>query len=440
MNWIRELAEICEVFEPSESYMYDETPPKIAPKPAERFVVVKPSNTEEVSEVLKFASKRRIPVFVRGGGTGLSGGAVPIIEGIVMSMERMLELEIDRKNRVAVCGAGVTLKQLDGEAEKAGLSFPPHPGAETATVGGMIATNAGGVRALKYGTMRNYVLGLKVVLADGRVLKLGGRTLKNSSGYSLLHLMIGSEGTLGVITEATLRLFPSMGEMTVIGVPFSSIDDALECVVEITNKMLPLAAEFMEKKAVKIGESVSGKRWVSDEGEAHLLLIFERFDEAEKAAEIAMNCNALDVLVAVGKREQRALMEVRGLIYEGLRDRIIEILDVCVPPARIAEYVKMSEKIALKYGVEMITYGHAGDGNVHQHPLIYDGWEETYYDFRRELLQLAVRLGGVISGEHGIGTVKREELRMLMPEQYDIMVSIKKLFDQGGILNPGKVV
>ncbi len=440
MNWIEELSEITEIFEASESYMYDETPPKIAPKPARNFVVVKPASTAEVSEILRFASKRRVPVFTRGGGTGLSGGAVPTMDGIVLSTERISKIEIDRGNRVAICGAGVTLKQLDEAAEKTGLSFPPHPGAETATVGGMIATNAGGVRALKYGTMRNYVLGLEVVLANGRVLKLGGRTLKNSSGYSLLHLMVGSEGTLGVITEATLRLFPSMGEMAVIGVPFTSMDDALECVIRVSSEMLPLAAEFMEKRAVEIGEAVSGKRWVSKDGEAHLLLIFERFDEAEKAAEIAMQCNAIDVLVATGKREQKDLLDIRGLIYEGLRDRIIEILDVCVPPASIAEYVRRSNELAARYGVELVTYGHAGDGNVHQHPLVYDGWERTYYDFRKELLKLATEFGGVISGEHGIGVVKREELRELMPEQYNLMVSIKKLFDPSGILNPGKVV
>lgn len=440
MNWIEELSEITEVFEPSESYMYDETPPKIAPKPAKNFVVVKPSTSTEVSEILRFASKRKIPIFTRGGGTGLSGGAVPTSEGIVLSTERMSKIEVDRENRVAVCGAGVTLGQLDNTAEKSGLSFPPHPGAETATVGGMIATNAGGVRALKYGTMRNYVLGLEVVLADGRVLRLGGKTLKNSTGYSLLHLFVGSEGTLGVITQATIRLFPSMGDMVVMGIPFQSMDDALRCVIRISNEMLPLAAEFMEKRAVEIGEAVSGKRWVSRDGNAHLLLIFERFDEAEKAAEIAMQCNALDIFLATSRREQRDLLEVRGLIYEGLRDKIIEILDVCVPPASIAEYVERSNDIAVKYGVELITYGHAGDGNVHQHPLIYDGWEKTYFSFRKELLRLAVSLGGVISGEHGIGTVKREELRELLPEQYELMLSVKKVFDPNSILNPGKVV
>ncbi len=168
---------------------------------------------------------------------------------------------------------GVTLKQLDDEAFRCGLSFPPHPGAESATVGGMIATNAGGVRALKYGTMRNYVLGLEVVLADGRILNLGGKTIKNSSGYPLLQLFAGSEGTLGVITKANIRLFPQMAEMTALAIPFPTMEQAMGCVVEVARKMLPLALEFMERRAVEIGERVSGERWVSSDGEAHLLMI-----------------------------------------------------------------------------------------------------------------------------------------------------------------------
>lgn len=439
MGWVEELSKICETFPASDTYRYDETPPLVAPKSAENFVVVKPSATDQVSEILKFASLNRIPVFTRGGGTGLSGGAVPTDEGIVLSMEKMNNIEVDRENRVAICEAGVTLKQLDEASKKQFLSFPPHPGAETATVGGMIATNAGGVRALKYGTMRNYVLGMEVVLADGRIVNLGGKVLKNSSGYSLLHLMIGSEGTLGVITKAIIRLFPAMRDMTVLGIPFRNMDDALKCVIEISSKMLPLALEFMEKRAVEIGERVSGKKWVSREGEAHLLIIFENFEEAEEASEIAEKSGAIDVFVATG-REKKDLLDVRGLIYEGLRSRIIEILDICIPPSKIVEYIKKSNELAAKYGIDIVTYGHAGDGNLHQHPLIYEGWQQSYFRFRKELLKLALKYGGVISGEHGIGAVKREELRELMGEQYELMRAIKSVFDPVGILNPGKVV
>lgn len=440
MDWINELAEITEVYPASEAYAYDETPALIAPKPVENFAIVKPRSAEDVSRILKFASQRKIPVFTRGGGTGLSGGAVPIVEGIVLSTEKMLDIEIERENRIAVCGAGVTLKQLDDEAFRHGLSFPPHPGAEIATVGGMIATNAGGVRTLKYGTMRNYVLGMEVVLADGRILELGGKTIKNSSGYSLLHLFVGSEGTLGVITKATIRLFPQLKNMTLLAVPFSTIESAMDCVVEISAKMLPLALEFMEKRAVKVGERISGERWVSKKGDAHLLIVFESFDEAEECAEIAERHGAIGVFAATTKKDQERLLKIRGLIYEGLKKEIIEILDVCIPPAKIAEYYRKSNKIAERYGIELVTYGHAGDGNIHQHPLIYDDWESSYFDFREELLRLAVSYRGVISGEHGIGAVKLRELAKIFPEQNRIMREIKRLFDPHGILNPGKVV
>ena len=228
--------------------------------------------------------------------------------------------------------------------------------------------------------------------------------------------------------------------MTVLAVPFSTIEDAMNCVVENSAKMLPLALEFMEKRAVEIGERISGEKWVSRDGEAHLLMLFESFDEAEEAAKIAQNFGAIDVYAATTKKDQDRLLRVRGLIYEGLRKDIIEILDACVPPAKIAEYYRKSDEIAARYGITLVTYGHAGDGNVHQHPLIYDGWEESYFDFRKELLRVAVSLGGVISGEHGIGAVKASELQELFPEQFDIMRRLKLLFDPNNILNPGKVV
>ncbi|MET1124339.1 MAG: FAD-binding oxidoreductase [Archaeoglobaceae archaeon] len=429
---MEELAKICEVYEPV-GYEADETPPLIAPKPAKDFVVVKPRSSEEVARILRFANERRIPVFIRGGGTGLSGGAVPTKRGIVLSTERLKELSVDVRNRFADCGAGVTLRELEAAAESRGLSFPPHPGAETATVGGMIATNAGGMRALKYGTMRNYVLACEVVLADGKILQLGSRTLKNSTGYPLLQLFIGSEGTLGVITRATLKLFPSLRESVGVVAAFDSTEEAVNAIIELSKTLLPLALEFMEDRAVEIGESVVGKRWPV-RGRAHVFAIFENFAEAERSAEVLG-----DAVVASGK-ELRDLMLIRGSIYEGLRKNIIEILDVCVPPGEIAIYLKESERIAAKYGVDVITYGHAGDGNLHQHPLVYEGWRETYFSFREELFELATKLGGVISGEHGIGEVKREEFRKLYPEQYELMRKLKSLFDPNGILNPGKVV
>ncbi|MEM1578425.1 MAG: FAD-binding oxidoreductase [Archaeoglobaceae archaeon] len=427
-----------EFFGFTESYALDETPRAIAPKSSE-FVVVKPVNALEVSKILKFANERKIPVFIRGGGTGLSAGAIPTKKGILISTERMRRVEIDKRNRVAICEAGVTLEELSKEAEKNGLSFPPRPGAENATVGGMIATNSGGVRAIKYGVMRNYVLGLEVVLPDGRILELGGKIIKNTSGYSLLHLLIGSEGTLAVITKAVIKLLPMLREISMLAIPFWKARDAFDFVIETLAHLTPLALEFMEKKAVEIGEKVSGKKWVSKNGDAHILAIFENEREAEESAEIAFNCNAIDVFVA-SPREQRDLLDLRGKIYLGLKEKIIEILDVSVPPAQIAEYMEKSDEIAKKYGIEVITYGHAGDGNLHQHPLLFNNWKEFYPRFKKELLKAAIQLGGVISGEHGIGEIKKEELREFYPEEYRIMCEIKKIFDPNGILNPTKVI
>lgn len=430
------LEEICEVYK-IESYAYDETPKPLRPKPAD-FVVVKPKNALEVSNILKFANERKIPVFIRGGGTGLSGGCVPTRNGIVISTERMREIDVDKGNRVAICQAGVTLDELSRNAERYGLSFPPRPGAENATVGGMIATNAGGVRALKFGVMRNYVLGIEAVLPNGSILNLGGKTLKNSSGYSLLHLITGSEGTLAVITKAIIRLLPPMKEMAMLAIPFRNTEDALNFALETSMHTTPMAMEFMEKRAVEIGEKVSGKRWVSREGSAHILAIFEQEKEAELASEIAFNHHAIDVFFP-SPREQRDLLELRGKIYVGLKDFIIEILDVCIPPAKISEYLRISEKIAGNYGIELITYGHLGDGNLHQHPLIYDEWERSYQKFKKELLKLAVEFGGVISGEHGIGVIKRDEFRELYSEQFRLMLEIKRLFDPNFILNPDRI-
>ncbi|MEM3927478.1 MAG: FAD-binding oxidoreductase [Archaeoglobaceae archaeon] len=432
-----EVFESFEIFK-IESYGYDETPKTIAPKPKE-FVVVKPKNAEEVSKLLKIANEKRIPVFTRGGGTGLSAGAIPTKEGILISTEKLKSIEIDVRNKIAICESGVTLAELSKMAEKHGLSFPPRPGDENATIGGMIATNAGGIRAMKYGVMRNYVLGIEAVLANGKIIKLGGKTLKNSSGYSLLHLLIGSEGTLAIITKAIIRLLPPMKEMSMLAIPFKNAEDALEYVLDTTRLMTPMAMEFMEKRAVEIGEKISGKKWVSKEGNAHILAIFERRDEAEESSEVAFANNAIDVFVASPK-EQKDLLELRSKIYLGIKDKTIEILDACVPPASIAEFLQKSEEIAKRYGIDLISYGHAGDGNIHQHPLIFEGWQKVYGKFREEILRLAVEMGGAISGEHGIGEIKKEELRKFYPEQFELMREIKKLFDPNGILNPGKVV
>ncbi|RLI80124.1 lactate dehydrogenase [Archaeoglobales archaeon] len=429
-----------------EAYLYDETPKDVAPKPNKNVVVVKPSSVDEISKVVRYANKNRIPIVVRGGGTGLSGGAVPIKPSIVISMEKLNRiLEIDTQNLTVTCEAGVTLRALIEAVERVGLSFPPHPGDESATIGGMISTNAGGVRAVKYGVMRNYVLGLEVVLPNGEVLKLGGKVIKNVTGYNLMHLIIGSEGTLCIVTKAIIRILPKPKKNYTLVIPFDGVSDAIESVSRILNVITPLAIEYIEVEAIKYGERVVGKRWVSKDGEAHLMLVIEAKDEDELieiAEKIEKACkNPLNIFVASSVKEQRDLLEIRSMFYEGLKDEIIDIMDVSIPIAKIPEYLKRCNEVAKNLGLQIITYGHAGDGNVHQHPLKCENGEEKYAKFKKEAFKIAKELGGFITGEHGVGFVKRENLaEFLSQNELELMKGIKKLFDPNGIMNPDKVV
>ncbi|WP_318249179.1 FAD-binding oxidoreductase [Geoglobus acetivorans] len=451
---LREIVGSENVVLDPESYLYDETPPLIRPEASRDVAVVKPGSTEEVSRIMKLANERKIPVFVRGGGTGLSGGAIPTRPGIVLSMERMNRIiEIDEQNLMAVCEAGVTLRQLLDAVERIpGLSFPPHPGDEGAQIGGLVVNNAGGARAVKYGVMRNYVVGLEVVLPTGEVLNLGGKVIKNATGYDLLHLIIGSEGTLCAVTKAVLRLIPESGATYTLVIPFESAENAIRAVPEILRSgITPLAMEYMDIEAIRAGERVTGKRWPCSGGKAHLMVIVDGMDEdelirkAEVIERISKNHGALDVLVGVSRREQREILEIRSLIYEGLKGETIEVLDVSVPPASIAEFVETCQKEAERLGIRVLHFGHAGDGNVHQQILKSgmgeDEWLEKYLKFKEFAFGVASRLGGYITGEHGIGSVKKADMLKTLPEKsIELMKAIKKVFDPNGILNPGKVI
>lgn len=437
-----------------DGYLYDETPATIRPEAVRDVVVVRPASTEQVSRILKFANEHKIPVFVRGGGTGLSGGAIPTMPGIVLSMERMNRIiEIDERNLMAVCEAGVTLRQLLGAVERVpGLSFPPHPGDEGAQIGGLVVNNAGGARAVKYGVMRNYVVGLEVVLPSGEVLNLGGKVIKNATGYDLLHLVIGSEGTLCVVTKVILRLIPEPGATYTLVIPFESAESAIRAVPEILRSgVAPIAIEYMDVEAIRAGEMVTGKRWPYDGGKAHLMVIVDGMNEdelirkAEIVERISKSHGALDVLVGVSKKEQGDILEIRSLIYEGLKDETIEVLDVSVPPASIAEFVEVCQREAERLGIKVLHFGHAGDGNVHQQILKSgvdgDEWLEKYLRFKEFAFGLARELGGYITGEHGIGSVKKSDMLKTMPKvSIELMRAIKKTFDPNNILNPGKVV
>ncbi len=454
---VRQLIELLgekHVILSPEGYLYDETPEPVRPEACKNVIVVKPETTQEVSQIMQFANEQKIPVFVRGGGTGLSGGAIPTKPGIVLSMERMNRIiEIDDKNLMAVCEAGVTLRQLLDAVEKIpGLSFPPHPGDESAQLGGLVVNNAGGARAVKYGVMRNYVVGLEIVLPTGEVLNLGGKVIKNTTGYDLLHLIVGSEGTLCIVTKAILRLIPEPGATYTLVIPFENAENAIRTVPEILKSgIVPLAIEYMEIEAIRAGEAVTGKKWPYAGGNAHLMVIVDGTDEDELIQKseviemISRDHGALDVLVGTSRREQRDILEIRSLIYEGLKDQTIEVLDVSVPPASIAEFVERCKKEAERIGIEVLHFGHAGDGNVHQQ-ILKSGLEESYWRdryvrFKEFVFSVARDLGGFITGEHGIGEVKKEDmLKSISQKEIELMRAIKRVFDPNGILNPGKVV
>lgn len=427
-----------------ESYLYDETPAPIRPKPAECLILVKPVSTEEVSAILRIANEYRIPVFPVGGRTGLAGGCIPTMPGIVLSLERMNKIEVDEKNLMAVAEAGATLRDLIRAAESAGLFFPPHPGDEGAQIGGLIATNAGGVRAVKYGVMRNYVKGLEVVLPTGEILTVGGKLLKNNTGYDLMHLFIGSEGTLGIITKAMIKLLPKSQYMITLIAPFTSRSDALKAVPEILKSgIIPLAIEYVQLREILRAAEHLGERWPIERGSAQLIIILDgaRWEEVlsacEEVAQICELCNAIDVLVADSPREQNRILRIRSNMYTALKRDIVDILDVTVPPAHLGDLMDALDEIAAKYGAYLPAYGHAGDGNLHIHIMKDVGSMDLAEEIRRDVYMAALKLGGVITGEHGIGKIRAKSLSLALSEKHiELMRRIKRTFDPNNILNP----
>jgi len=423
-------------------------------------LVIKPKKTEEVAEIIRLANKEMIPVTPRGGATGLCGGCVPSCGGIVLSLENMNQiLEIDLDNQMAVVEAGVTLSDFYSAVEEAGLFFPPHPGEESAMIGGVIATNAGGSRAVKYGVIRNYVRGLEVVLPTGTIVHLGGKLMKSSMGYNLLNLIIGSEGTLGIITKATILLMPPAQVTRSLIIPYDDLDNAIETVpLLIRRKMLPMAVEFIDREVIQITEEFLRKKWPCSEGKTYLLIIIDASSEeeldrlSEIVAETCMEKGALDVYVADSPEKQRQVLDIRSKIYEAIKAHTVEILDIVVPRAEISKHVRKVHETSQKYGIWLPTFGHAADGNVHTHimkarlengniiPVPEEEWREKIDKVRKELYRDSKTRGGMISGEHGIGIVKKPFLSyVLEEEEIRLMKGIKSLFDPRRILNPNKI-
>jgi glycolate oxidase len=431
-----------------ENYARDETP-KL--KPVIPAVVIKPEDTGSVAKILKLANEKNIPVTPRGGGTGVSGGAVPIYGGIVLSLERMNRiLEIDEDNFVAIVEPGVTLSDLYQAVEEHGLYYPLYPGEMSATIGGNAATNAGGINAVKYGVTRHFVLGLEAVLPTGETIHTGGKFVKCSTGYDLTQLIIGSEGTLAVITKVILRLVLPPGRREILFVPFNSLNDAIKSVPDILKeRILPVGIEFMERDIINMVEQYTGKEIPLHDYEAFLMIIVEADSEDEihhissRIGEVCLNHGAVDIFIPGSERAKRKLLESREKFYHVIQHfGMPDIADVVVPRSRIAEFVGKAKEIASEYRIPLVAYGHAGDGNVHLHPMSQetDKAEDKIKEVLTKIYELGVSLGGTISGEHGLGFAKKGYLHMAADkDKLELMKRVKLAFDPNNIMNPGKV-
>ena len=417
-------------------------------------VLVRVHSTEEVSAIMRHAYERNIPVTVRGSGTGLVGAAVPIHGGILMEMTRMNKiLALDSDNLTVTVQPGLLLMELAAFAEENDFLYPPDPGEKSATIGGNISTNAGGMRAVKYGVTRDYVRALTVVLPNGEIQTFGGAVAKNSSGYSLKDLIIGSEGTLAVICEAVLKLVPLPKVSVSLLVPFPDMKTAIEAVPHIIrSKVTPTAIEYMSRDTILFSESYLGKRFPDTKNDAYILLTFDGNSDAQVdqdmsvVAELCLQIGALDAYIVDTEERKKSVWSARGAYLEASKASTTEMdeCDVVVPGNQVDTFIKYTHELAEEFHIRIPSFGHAGDGNLHVYicrdTLGQEEWESTLAAIFDRMYQRAVELGGLVSGEHGIGYAKKEFLRRQYGETpIALMQGIKKVFDPKNILNPGKV-
>ncbi len=434
-----------------DAHAHDETEDLRSPPAA----VVAPRSEEEVRALLAAARERRFPVTPQGARTGLSGGALPSPGGVALDMTRMNRiLEIDRENLFAVVEPGVVTQVLQEEVEKAGLFYPPDPSSRgSCTLGGNIAENAGGPRAAKYGTTGRYVSGLRVVLAGGAVLALGGKNRKDVAGYDLLPLFVGSEGTLGVVTQATLRLLPLPLHRRLLWASFREESRALEAVARLyAGGPEPSACEFMERRAAEVSSG-----WLSlalpADADAHLFVEADGFEEdavtrdAERFGEILLSAGALDVRVAMAEREVRDFWRLRRAVGEAVKSLGPYAEEDCtVPRSKLPQLLAAVRRVAAAHRLDAVCYGHAADGNIHVNVVqpARGGGRERWMAERAPAVEAIFRevvaLGGTITGEHGVGVTQRAYLSLRhSPEVIAAMRAVKALFDPDGLMNPDKI-
>ncbi|CQR71851.1 putative FAD-linked oxidoreductase [Sporomusa ovata DSM 2662] len=417
-------------------------------------VVVEVLHTEEISQIMKYAYENNIPVTPRGQGTGLAGGAVAIHGGIMVSTVRMNKiLELDEENLTLTVEPGVLLLDIVKFVQKNDLFYPPDPGEKSATIGGNISTNAGGMRAVKYGVTRDYIRGLEVVLPDGQIMTLGGKTVKNSSGYGLKDIIIGSEGTLAIVTKAILKLLPLPKKALSLLVPFPDLAQAIETVPKIIkSKSIPTAIEYLEREIILASEEFLGKQFPDKSANAYLLLTFdgnsnEELEEAyEKVAHICLEAGAIDALISNTQERQDAIWSARGAFLEAIKASTTELdeCDVVVPRDKVADFVKFNDELQQKIGIKIKGFGHAGDGNLHVYvlrdQLEEKEWQDKLAQAMDAMYAKAKEFGGEVSGEHGIGSAKKPYLEATKGCEYmELLKRIKLAFDPKNLLNPGKV-
>ena len=417
-------------------------------------VVVRVSSTEEVSAIMKLAWEKTIPVTVRGSGTGLVGAAVPIHGGILLETTKMNKiLALDPNNLTVTVQPGVLLMELAAFAEENDFLYPPDPGEKSATIGGNISTNAGGMRAVKYGVTRDYVRSLTVVLPNGEIQTFGAAVAKNSSGYSLKDLIVGSEGTLAIICEAVLKLVPLPKVSLSLLVPFPDMKSAIEAVPHIVrSKVTPTAIEYMSRDTILFSESYLGKKFPDTKNDAYILLTFdgntdEQVDrDLSAVAELCLGLGALDAYIVNTEERKKSVWSARGAFLEAIKSSTTEMdeCDVVVPGNQVDTFIKYTHDLAAEFGVRIPSFGHAGDGNLHVYicrdALADADWQKAKSDLFDRMYAKAVELGGLVSGEHGIGYAKKEYLRRQYgPTPIALMQGIKRVFDEKNILNPGKV-
>lgn len=436
-----------------ESYLYDETEIFVRPTACSDCVVVKPTSYEQVSEILKLANQTLTPVVPRGGGTGACGAAIPTVPSIIMSMELFRDiLEVDRTNMMVTCQTGVTLAQLNeylAENVKT-LYFPCHPGDEGAHMGGMAIENAGGVRAVKHGIMRNYIKGLKVCLPSGEIVQFGGKLMKNNMGYDLMHLCIGSEGTLCVVLEVTLKLYPRLEYTGALVCSFENAEAAIKSVAAVQEKgIIPLAVEYMDRAiALETAAKINNSWPMKDAGCVDLIYMVEEATEdalyttAETIADICETNGAINSVIADNDKMQRNILEVRSNIYEIFKPYFVDSLDTAVPMAHIGDLLSDIDAIAAKYNTTSPRVGHVADGNFHNFILLEDGKVPVWADdMRKDIYEAALKYGGTVTAEHGTGKTRKKYMPLqFTPDVISIMQGIKKTFDPNNILNPGVIV